>query len=258
MSQKDLSGPTLEIEDSFRFRCGKSVSCFNECCKDVTIFLGPYDVLRMSQGLGIPAKEFLDKHCTILGTNRLIPLIVMRMNEEDEKRCFFVTPEGCSVYEKRPWACRMFPLDVTEEGSSFRVIIDDSRCKGLLEDLERRVVDYLNDQGAPKYQVMDDLMGELINDERFRELDVDNDQIRQMVFMALYALDEFRKFVFESSFLEKFDIEPRRLKRLKRDDEELLRLGYEWVAFGLLGKQTLKLKPELIEKAKADGDGETS
>jgi Fe-S-cluster containining protein len=232
---------TLQLEENLCFECGQGVACFNECCRDVTIFLGPYDILRLRQALGLTAKEFIAKYTRVVATDKLIPLIALRMNEEDEKRCHFVMPEGCSVYGYRPWACRMFPLDVTEDGKGFRVIIDDSRCLGLREKLERRVLDYLNDQGTPKYQVMDDLMGELVNNERFRDLDVTNSQIQQMAFMALYDLDTFRSFIFNSSFLERFEVDERRIKRLEKDDEELLRFGFEWVAFGLLGRQTLKV-----------------
>lgn len=242
MSEKEVH--QYQIEDILCFECGKGVSCFNECCRDVTIFLGPFDIVRLKTALKMTAQEFIEKYTYTLATNRLIPLFALRMNEENEKRCHFVTSEGCSVYQYRPWACRMFPIDVTEDGKAFKTIIDDKKCLGLKEPLERRVVDYLNDQGSPKYQVMDDLMGELINHPRFRELDVENDQIRQMIFMAIYDMDSFRKFVFESSFLQKFEIDPRRTKRLERDDEELLRLGFEWVSMGLLGKQTLKIRDQ--------------
>lgn len=252
MSQSKQDRPTYELEQNFRFRCGQNVPCFNECCRDVTIFLGPYDILRLRQALKLTAEEVIERYTRVLKADRLIPLLVLRMNEEDELRCNFVTKEGCSVYRYRPWACRMFPLDVTEDGKGFVQIIDEGRCKGLLEDQEQPVQAYLNEQGTPKYQVMDDLMGELVNHERFRALDVENQQVQQMIFMALYDLDTFRKFVFESSFLKKFELDERRIRRLERDDEELLRLGFEWVAFGLLGRKTLKVRPEV---AAADEGG---
>lgn len=259
MNDKKDEGPRFELEDPFSFQCAPGVSCFNECCQDVTIFLGPYDVLRLRQAKKLTAQEFLEAHTTVLGTDRLIPLIALRMDEDDEKRCFFVTPEGCSVYQYRPWACRMFPLDVTEDGKGFRTLIGEERCKGLAEKKTRRVQDYLNEQGAPKYQVMDDLMGDLINHPRFRELEVENEQVKQMIFMALYDLDSFRKFVFESSFLEKFEIEERRVKRMSRDDEELLRFGFEWLEFGLLGRRSLKIRQSIIDEHEAQqGDDESA
>lgn len=242
MSKQAKDEKIYELESMLRFRCGPGVACFNQCCRDVNIFLGPYDILRLRLALGLTAQEVIEKYVKVLSSDRIIPLMLLKMNEENEKRCYFVTSEGCSVYQYRPWACRMFPIDVTEDGKGFKAIIDDERCLGLKEDFEQRVQDYLNEQGTPKYQVMDDLMGELVNHERFRQLDVDNEQIQQMIFMALYDMDSFRKFVFESSFLEKFEIEPMRLKRLERDDEELLRLGFEWVEFGLLGRKTLTVR----------------
>lgn len=251
MSESHEKGDRLGMEDLLRFRCAPGVPCFNECCQDVTIFLGPYDVLRLRRALGLSSSELIDKYTDVLvSERRLIPFINLRMGAED-KRCPFVTEEGCSVYQDRPWACRMFPIDVGEKGLDFQVIIGKDKCRGLREPYERRVQDYLNDQGTPKYQVMDDLLGELVNDERFKELDVDSEQVKRMVFMALYDLDELRRFVFGSTFLQKFEIDDRRVERLRRDDEELLRLGFEWLGFGLLGKRVLKVKEEVLEAERA-------
>ena len=86
------------------------------------------------------------------------------------------------------------------------------------------------------------------------ELDVENPQISQMVLMATYNLDRFRNFVFESSFLKRFYVEPARAAQLERSDEELLRFGYDWLAFGLYGKMTLQVLEsagmEVAEKMK--------
>jgi Fe-S-cluster containining protein len=245
------------LEDKLRFRCAPGVPCFNECCQDVTIFLGPYDVMRLRRELGLSAQDFLGKHTTVLTKEgQLIPLVNLKMREED-KRCPFVTEEGCSVYRSRPWACRMFPLDVSPDGKGFGLLIGDDRCKGLKEPAEQPVRDYLNDQGTPKYQVMDDLLGELINDERFKQLDIENEQVKGMVSMSLYDLDSFRKFVFASSFLQKFDVDARRIKRMEKDDEELLRFAFDWLHFGLLGKQVLKVREEVAkERAGAVEGGE--
>ena len=62
-----------------------------------------------------------------------------------------------------------------------------------------------------------------------------------MIFMATYNLDAFRKFVFESSFLERFQLETGRVEAIKESDEELLRLGYDWLAFGLFGQMNFQI-----------------
>ena len=39
--------PRLKEDAEFNFACHPGVSCFNQCCSDVNIFLTPYDVLRL-------------------------------------------------------------------------------------------------------------------------------------------------------------------------------------------------------------------
>ena len=53
--------PRFEEVHAFRFNCYPGVSCFTNCCQDITIVLTPYDVLRLKNSLGIPSGEFLDK-----------------------------------------------------------------------------------------------------------------------------------------------------------------------------------------------------
>jgi len=80
----------MESEQFFRFRCDPGVSCFTQCCQDVTIVLTPYDVVRMKNAMGISSGEFLDKYTIIIPTEKhIIPLEVLKMNETD-KTCTYV------------------------------------------------------------------------------------------------------------------------------------------------------------------------
>jgi hypothetical protein len=63
-----------------------------------------------------------------------------------------------------------------------------------------------------------------------------------MYYMALYDLDRFRRFVFESSFLRRFEVAEERIEALRTDDEELLELAIDWVAFSLYRQRTMKMK----------------
>jgi hypothetical protein len=49
----------LSPEDSFRFACHDGLDCFTRCCRDITIFLTPYDILRLKNDLGLSSQEFL-------------------------------------------------------------------------------------------------------------------------------------------------------------------------------------------------------
>ena len=68
-----------------------------------------------------------------------------------------------------------------------------------------------------------------------------------MVYMAAYDLDRFRNFVLKGRFTEMFEFEDDLLERVRVDDTDLLKLGLDWIRFGLFGEKTLKIKPEVLE-----------
>jgi len=243
----------MDAEHIFCFDCGSHVPCFTECCQDITILLTPYDVLRLKNALEIPSEVFLDTHTLIIPKKkRLIPMIVLKMNETD-KRCPFVTKNGCSVYGDRPWPCRMYPLDMNDDGT-FSRIPDASRCKGLNETKTHRISNWLVEQGVPMYDEMNQLFSEITTPLQAQELDIDNPKIYQMTFMALYNLDIFRKFVFESSFMDRFELDPLMIEKLKRSDLELLKFSFDWIKFGLFGQKTLQVKESAMPKTGPSND----
>jgi Fe-S-cluster containining protein len=231
----------MDPEHEFKFNCSPGVSCFTECCQDITIVLTPYDVLRLKNALSISSDEFLDKYTIILPKeNRLIPLVILRMNPED-KKCQLVTAEGCTVYADRPWPCRMFPLDMNDDGT-FCHITNSSHCLGLKEEKPWRIYEWLLDQGVVPYDEMNRLFAEIIAPLRAQEPSIQNPEISKMVFMALYNIDKFREFIFESTFLDRFDVDPARIIKIQRSDEELLKFAFDWIKFGIFGQILFKVK----------------
>jgi Fe-S-cluster containining protein len=240
-SDKKKPRETMDADHVFRFRCSPGVACFTRCCADVTIALTPYDVIRLKNALGISSEEFLEKYTVIIPReNRLIPLVLLRMNEED-KRCPLVTESGCTVYEDRPWPCRMYPLNMEDDGT-FRLIADPSLCEGLKEEQTCQISEWLVDEGIVPYDEMNNLFSSVTIPLSAQNLDVDNPQIHKMVFMALYNIDKFRDFVFQSSFLDRFEVEPTRIEKIRRSDLELLKFGFDWIKFGLFGQKLFKVK----------------
>jgi Fe-S-cluster containining protein len=231
----------MESEQYFRFRCGPGVPCFTQCCQDVVIVLTPYDVVRLKNALGISSEEFIDRYTIIIPKQkRLIPLVLLKMDEKD-KKCPFVRQEGCSVYKDRPWPCRMYPLDMDEEGLFF-LITDPSRCQGLNQSEEWRIADWLADQDLVPYDEMNALFGSVTGPLQTHELDIENPGIGKMVFMALYNVDKFRDFVLKSSFLDRFHVEESRVEKIKQSDLELLKFGFDWIKFGLFGQKLFSVK----------------
>jgi Fe-S-cluster containining protein len=231
----------LESTHPFKFRCYPNVTCFTRCCQDINILLTPYDVLRLKNNLGISSDEFLDKYTIMIPKKGLlIPMVVLKMNETD-KKCPFVSDMGCDVYDDRPWPCRMYPLDMNDDGT-YSLITNSSHCLGLNEDFTLKISDWLTDQDIELFEEMNEYFTSLTIQLQSQDMDIDNEKIQQMIVMALYNLDKFKDFVFKSTFLDRLEFEEDVIEKIKDDDRELLIFAYEWIKFGLFGKKVFWVK----------------
>ncbi len=238
----------MTSKSRFRFRCHAGLACFTKCCRDVNIFLTPYDVLRLKQRLGLPSGEFLRRHTIpLLAGPSGLPVVVLKMGDDPSKRCPFVGPDGCAVYEDRPWSCRMYPLDRKDRDDSFGVIADPGLCLGLGEEWDQSVEDYLKAQGVLPYDEMERLLLKISQAPRLFAERIRNPQVQEMCRMALYDLDRFRRFVLESRFLQLFYVEKDVAERIPYDDLELMRLALRWLEFGLVSGETMRIRQDVLE-----------
>ncbi len=233
--------PRMESVHPFRFHCYPGVSCFTQCCQDITIFLTPYDVLRLKNSLNISSDEFLEKYTIMIPKKGLlIPLVILKMNEKD-KKCPFVSNEGCIVYKDRPWPCRMYPLNLNDDGT-YSLITDSSRCLGLKEDETNKISEWLENQEINIYDELNEYLTSLTVQLQSQEFHIDNPQIQQMITMALYNIDKFRDFVFKSTFLKRLEVEPELVENIGKSDIDLLKFAFEWIKFGIFGKKVFWVK----------------
>jgi Fe-S-cluster containining protein len=254
--------PKLTKDSSFSFACHPGVPCFNACCADVNIFLTPYDILRLKNNLGMTSEQFLSKYTVSpFDKNSRYPVILLAMNEDEKKSCPFVGEGGCTVYEDRPWACRMYPLGMgshKDEGdgtdSDFYFLLKEDLCKGHNEDKEQTIAEWLDNQGINEYDQMGYYFKELTLHEFFQKPENLTPKKIEMFFTACYNLDEFRRFIFESSFFDKFEADEAMKEKLKTDDVELLKFSYFWLRFALFGEKTMKVKEEVLEAKQKELD----
>lgn len=255
----------LHSSTPFQFSCHPGVSCFNECCGDVNIFLTPYDIIRLKNRLGLTSGQFLDRHAVIPFTKEAkFPVVLLRMGDDEKKQCEFNKPEGCGVYEDRPWACRMYPLGVAspaedseELDEEFYFLLNDGFCKGHCEKHEQTIDEYKKNQGVAEYDAQGELYKKLTTHRFFREDRKLSPQKMDMFFMVCYDIDAFRKFVFKSSFLDKFVLEDEAIEKIKADDVALLEFGYKWLHFALFAEPTLTVKTDVMaaRREEIDRDG---
>ncbi len=249
-------GPAIDLEarlslnDIFRFACGPHVPCFTECCGKLELLLTPYDVLRLRRRLGMTSEEFLDRHSiTRHRTGHGLPEVMMLMDRESGRKCPFVTSQGCTVYEDRPGACRIYPLGRAStrdrsDGShrEFYFTVREQHCKGFLETTQWTVREWIADQGMEEYNRFNDLLMELyVLKSRRKEITLGTQHL-QMFMMSLYNGERFREFVFKSGFLKKFKIEPELVASLENDDTALLEFAVRWLRFALFREPVLEVR----------------
>lgn len=237
----------LDKDSRIRFRCRPGLPCFTSCCRDVNIFLTPYDILRMKGRLGIPSDEFLERYTkTLLPPGAGIPVIQLEMRSDD-KHCPFVTAEGCTIYEDRPWACRMYPLDWMGDKGGYFFIVGEDKCKGRGEPVEWQLLEWLKTQDVAPYEEMDLRFQMVTRYPRLAEAGVHDPRVQHMFRMACYDLDTFRRFVFETRFLNVFEVEEEAIEQIKTDEVALLELAFRWIRFGLVCGDVLPIRKEVVE-----------
>lgn len=249
--------PRLTESDSFSFECGFHLECFNKCCADVNIFLTPYDVLRLRSALEMSSAEFLRKHTIIpFDKNQKFPVPLLLMSDSDDKICSFVDPDkGCTVYTDRPWPCRMYPLGMASPGDEadnasepFYFIMKEDVCLGLGKPKEWTVSEWMQDQGIPKYAEFGELFKEVTLHKRAGGSWKPSAKQVEMYWMALYDIDQFRNFIFKSTFLKRFVVPDDEIDKIRESDEELLRFGFRWIKMALFGDRTVEIRPETEQK----------
>lgn len=257
----------LTLNSPIRFRCHPGVRCFTACCGNIRIILTPYDILKLTQRLQIPAHEFLQAYTTPTYLEKTdMPGVMLRMREEDNK-CPLVTPEGCTVYSDRPTACRYYPVgmadfreggskdaqgnEITAEEETFFFLVKEDYCKGHEEDKVWTVAEWRADQGVDVRDEMNKKWLRLVMRRKsFGHQATLSEQAKRMFFMASTDLPHFRHFIFESSFLQTYEVEKSVIEKIRNDDIELMFFAFDYLANTLFGAKvtTMTIREEKIRE----------
>ncbi len=242
-------GRTVVGNEAFCFHCHPEVSCFLTCCHKVEMYLYPYDVLRLKNRLGLHSAEFMQRYSRISeGSHPYFPAVMLNMADLEGYPCPFLKQNGCSVYRDRPSSCRTYPLERAVEKISGQhqlkvhyFMTHHPYCKGHREERKYTILQWERDQFLSEYNLMNDLWAEV---DAFFATDPWQGEGRagarqQLAFMVCYNIDEFRTYCFRQNLLSGFCLSKDERRRIKRDDVELLKFGFNWLQFVLGGRKTL-------------------
>jgi uncharacterized protein len=247
----NIRGRVMTETDRFSFKCHSGLTCFNRCCRNLNLFLYPYDIIRLKKNLVISSDRFIETYTDIVvrpGSH--FPDVMLRMADNEEKTCIFLTQSGCSVYPDRPHTCRSYPL---EQGIYYDAAKGQTRlvhffrppefCQGQNETRTCTLKSWESEQEAAFYNAMTsqwaDVMRLFQNDPWGGE--GPGGRQGKMAFMAAYNMDAFREFVLTSSFLQRYSVKSDLRLKIKADDLALLKLGMAWIKLFLFGVKTVEI-----------------
>lgn len=211
---------------AFSFACHAGVPCFNACCRDLNQFLTPYDILRLKHHFGMSAVDFLARYTkTHIGPRTGLPVVSLAPLDRFERKCPFITPEGCAVYDNRPSSCRIYPLIRTSGGMDAEgrrevryFLLREAHCRGGEESRPVTAAEWVVGQGLAPYNEMNDLTGDVIRAKNRYNPEPLTAAAQRIFYTLCYDLDGLRAGVFSPGldFLN-------RLAGETADDVELLR-----------------------------------
>jgi hypothetical protein len=192
----------------------------------------------LKKRLGISSEEFLaiytEPH---LLEKTDLPVITLKLLDDEEKSCPFVRDDGCIIYQDRPTSCRYYPLGVAtlmhKEGADeegFYFFINEPHCQGFEEKKEWTVSEWRQDQGVDFHDEINAEWTDLVVRKRSFPATIRlTEKAKNLFFMVSYNIDQFRRFIFESSFLSRYPVDPETVEKIRTDDIELLKFGIKWI-----------------------------
>jgi len=251
------------LDSKLKFRCHPGVSCFTQCCGNVRIILTPYDILTLRKRLDMTAADFLLQYTVPTYLEKTdLPGVQIKLNEDDMRCPFLISStEGCRVYTDRPTTCRYYPVGMAnfheraqeeQTAEEFYFIVKEPHCKGFEEDTTWTIREWRENQGVDLRDQMNKAWMEIVMRRKsFGFQATLSEQAKRMFFMASTDLEQFRRFVLESSFLDTYEVDEETLDKIKSDDVELIHFAVRYLASSLFGTEYIKIKPEKI-KAKVE------
>ncbi len=241
------------LDDKFKFKCHKGVKCFTKCCRGININLTPYDIIRLKNRLQLSSEEFLAIYTEPQLLEKTdLPIVTLKLMDDEEKSCPFVRDDGCIIYEDRPTTCRYYPLGVAslshKEGADdkdFYFFVHEPHCLGFEEEKVWTIREWRKNQGVDIHDEINAGWTDLLVRKRsFPKNVMLTEQSKKMFFLVSYNIDKFREFVFESSFLERYDIEKETLEKIKKDEVALLEFGIKWLKWLMFKDGDFSIKEE--------------
>jgi len=249
--QSPVQPVELGLDDEIRFNCHRGIACFNACCRNIDITLTPYDILRLKRRLEIDSRDFVARYTTPFPLDyHNMPGLKMN-TKPGTSECAFLGPEGCTVYEDRPLACRYYALGNmgvrkkdADKVEDIYFVVKEDHCLGHDEPKRLTVREYRREQGCDQYDKMNRAWRDIVIKKRSSgpTVGAPSERSLQLFDMCSYDMDSFREFIQSDGFTRVFVLDVAEMSSLLADEDALLQFALRFLKQVLFGEMTIPVR----------------
>ena len=203
VSLADISDGKLYNEnDMVKADCHGCNGC-SDCCRGMgdTILLDPYDVWRLTTGLGRVFADLIDKEVALGVVDGYILPHLKMVGEEEQ--CAFLNEAGrCSIHSLRPGICRLFPLGRYYENGEYKYFLQTEECSAAHTKV--KVSKWIDTPDRSRYREFVTSWHYLLNDveERLQGCDDEFARNLNMLLLQIFYLTPYNG---EEDFYQQFE-----------------------------------------------------
>lgn len=125
-------------------------------------------------------------------------------------------------------------------------VVMEEHCLGFQDNRQWSLAEWMTGEGMNEYNAFNDRWLEVVASQRNLGPEEKVPQKLQMFFMASYNLDRFRRFIFESPFLKRFEVPPAIREKLQTDGIALMEFSIDWLKLSLFGEPSSRIRPKVL------------
>ncbi len=162
------------------------------------------------------------------------------------------------MYSDRPVTCRYYPIGMAlmhrQESAGeedFYFLIKEDFCQGHREEKHWTVQEWREDQGSDGYDRQNRGWMELIIKRRSAGDMVQTSlSVTEMFYMISTNPEATRRFLFDSTFLKRYQVDAETERKVREDDLALTEFAISWLKSVLFGDPFAPVRPEAFSELK--------